>query len=222
MVSPTLILFDCDGVLIDSEVICGVVFAEMLTKIGLPHTAEEATQRFLGLSGATATAIIEKDLGAPVPSWFKEETTARLAAAYAQELKEIPGISGLLKKLTTPVCVASSSSVKRLQVSLTHVGLYDHFAPNIFSAEMVAHGKPKPDIFLYAARRMGFAPENCIVIEDSINGVLAARAAQMTCIGFTGGSHCGTDHASRLRDAGAAEIATDMTELKTLLSARGL
>lgn len=212
-----LVIFDCDGVLIDSEIISNEVGVEMLAKLGLPHTLEEMTQRFLGLSGATAHIMLEKDFGGPLPSWFKEESATRLDAAFEKNLKPIPGILELLEQLPHPVCVASSSTLRRLKLNLTYAGLYDRFFPHIFSTEMVARGKPHPDIFLYAAAQMGFAPEDCIVIEDSVNGVLAAHAAGIDCFGFTGGGHCDAAQAERLREAGATEIVCHMDDLARLL-----
>jgi len=212
-----LLIFDCDGVLIDSEIISLAIDAEMLTKLGLPHTVQDVAKRFLGVSVETANKMIEQDLGHPIPEAFNTEYHSRLAAAFEKDLKIIPGVMEFLDQWPGSICVASSSSQARLKTTLTQVGLFTRFAPHIYSAEMVSRGKPEPDLFLYAANNMGFAPDKCIVIEDSINGVKAARAARMRCLGFVGGSHCNAEHAKFLRDAGAEQVFAKMDQLFALI-----
>lgn len=142
---------------------------------------------------------------------------AETRALFEAELQAIGGIADLLDRLLCRRCVASSSTPERLQHSLSLVGLYDRLAPHIFSATMVRNGKPAPDLFLHAAVEMGVPPSNCVVIEDSVPGVTAARAAGVPAIGFTGGSHARPDLARRLQDAGASAIAADMLEVAVLL-----
>jgi HAD superfamily hydrolase (TIGR01509 family) len=208
-----LLIFDCDGVLIDSEIISLAIDAEMLTELGLTSTVKDVANTFLGVSAKAANALIEQELGYPIPQGVNARYHSRLEAAFKQNLVAIPGVMEFLGGWFGQKCVASSSSSKRLQNTLTQTGLFAHFDPNIYSAEMVANGKPAPDLFLYAANNMGFLPGNCLVIEDSVNGVLAACAAGMKCLGFAGGSHCGEGYPQRLQEAGAEEVIFRMDEL---------
>ena len=212
-----LIIFDCDGVLIDSEVLACRIDAEVFTAGGFPITEEEIARRFVGRSAAQMFAEIEAGFGRPLPVSLRAEVKERLNAALASEVEAMPGVHVLLDRLTLPACVASSSDPARLEVSLGRAGLYDRFHPHIYSAVQVEHGKPAPDLFLYAAESLGAAVESCVVIEDSPAGVAAGIAAGMTVIGFTGGGHCGPDHAATLRAAGAGEVVQSMADLQGLL-----
>jgi HAD superfamily hydrolase (TIGR01509 family) len=216
--APQLLIFDCDGVLIDSETISCRVDAECFTEAGFPITIEEVTERFVGVSSAHMFSWIEQHHGRKLPEDFPQRLKARLQEAFARDLQPMPGIVTILESVPTARCVASSSYPDRLSFTLGHTGLLDFFAPNIFSASMVTHGKPAPDLFFYAAQRMGRPPQDCLVIEDSRAGVIAARAAGMRVLGFTGGAHCRPDHGRRLRDAGAHDIFADMRDLPRLLS----
>lgn len=214
-----LVIFDCDGVLIDSEAISCRVDAAYLTETGFPISAEEIMERYVGISAATMLADVEGRYGRRLPEDFGEILHRRIAAAFETELVAMAGIEGVLGDLGCASCVASSSAPERLRHSLGVVGLLPRFEPHIFSASQVPRGKPAPDLFLFAADQMGVAPESCLVIEDSSAGVRAAVAAGMTVFGFTGGGHVGPGHEQRLRQAGATAVFAHMSELLVLIEA---
>ncbi|MDA0220355.1 MAG: HAD family hydrolase [Proteobacteria bacterium] len=217
-----LVIFDCDGVLIDSELIACRLDAEDLTAVGYPCTPEDIARDFIGLSGASMFAILEAHIGRPLPDGFVEDAHERLMAAFTEKLQPIAGIEAALAAVQAAGwsdCVASSSSPDRLRHTLGLTGLWPHFDGRVFSAAMVENGKPAPDLFLHAAATMGAAPDDCIVIEDSTAGVQAARAAGMDVLGFTGGGHCGPDHGRRLADLGACGLFSDMARLPDLIGA---
>ncbi len=211
-----LLIFDCDGVLVDSEVLSCRIDAEFLTEIGVPYTAEEIAQQFLGVSLKTMIARIEADRNCKLPDDFGERLNRLLFARFATDLKPIPGVREAILSLPYPRCVASSSLPERIALSLRITGLSDLF-DHVFSASEVTRGKPAPDLFLHAAARMGASPEQCVVIEDSPAGVQAALAAGMRVIGFTGGSHCGPGHVEKLRQAGAPVVIRFMMDLPQTL-----
>jgi HAD superfamily hydrolase (TIGR01509 family) len=213
-----LVIFDCDGVLVDSEVISCRTHAQMLTRHGYPITTEQVHERFLGRSSREARLDIERELGRPLPDDLETELRAELYRSFEASLEAIPGIAPALAAIAQPVCVASSGSPERIRTSLTLTGLYDHFVPNLFSAAQVQNGKPAPDLFLFAAARMQTAPARCLVVEDSIHGVMAARAAGMAVLGFHGGSHCRPATAAALRHAGATRTFDDMRQLPALIA----
>jgi HAD superfamily hydrolase (TIGR01509 family) len=215
--TPDLVIFDCDGVLIDSELIACRVDAACLAEIGYAITVEDILDRYVGISAAAMLADLEARSGRKLPADFPETLRRRLAAVFDAELAAMPGIEAALDRLRCRSCVASGSTPERLRHSLSLVGLFRRFDPDIFSAAEVHRGKPAPDLFLHAAERMGVSPERCLVIEDSIAGVQAARAAEMTVFGFTGGGHCRPGHAERLREEGASHVFADMAELPALL-----
>lgn len=208
-----LVMFDCDGVLIDSEMIACTADAELLTEAGYPITAEEISARFAGVPGPAVYAEIERELGRALPADLPGRFKERVIAKYRTELTAIDGVADLLVRLQTPRCVASSSEPAKLALGLIETGLYEALYPHIFSATLVPRGKPHPDIFLYAAEKMGTAPARCLVIEDSVAGATAARSAGMRCLGFAGGSHCAPGHENRLRDAGALDVLQQMRDL---------
>jgi HAD superfamily hydrolase (TIGR01509 family) len=216
-----LIIFDCDGVLVDSEVISCRAHAEVLSRHGYPITSEQVFDRFLGRSTRQARLEVEADLGRSLPDDFNAQLQDELFRSFEATLQAVPDIERALDAITQPVCVASSGSQERMRVSLGRAGLYDRFAPNIFSATQVAHGKPAPDLFLFAAGQMGAAPERCLVIEDSIPGVTAAVAAGMAVLGFHGGSHCRPGYGDTLRAGGAVAIFDDMRELPAMIGRIG-
>ncbi|WP_432746608.1 HAD family hydrolase [Streptomyces sp. JH002] len=185
-----LVIFDCDGVLVDTETIGPAVVAEMATEAGWPLTPDEVRERFLGRPEAYLYEQIRAHAATPVgPDWLVTYH-ARVSEAFAARPHTMPGVVELLDALDArglPYCVASSGNHRRIRHSLTHSGLWPRFAGRIFSADDVAHGKPAPDLFLHAARTMGAAPADCLVIEDSPAGVDAALAAAMPVIGYTGG-----------------------------------
>ncbi len=214
--SPTeieLVIFDCDGVLVDSEAIACRVEAELLTAVGFPHAFEDVRRDYLGRSSESILRMIEERFGRRLPDDLKARSQTAVLDAFERELKPIPGVAEAVAGLAGPRCVASSSAPARIRRSLELTGLLAAFEPHLFSAAMVARGKPAPDLFLHAAREMGADPQRCIVVEDSVPGVVAARAAGMQVLGFHGGSHCGPDHAATLRDAGAHRVFDAMRDL---------
>lgn len=218
MTASKLAIFDCDGVLVDSEaLVCGIE-AEMLTRAGYPITGDEVARRFAGVPGPALYAEIEAETGLKLPESYRRDVKAAAMAAYRTELKPIEGAKALLESLTIPYCVASSSVSAKLALGLIECDLYELLYPNIFSAILVERGKPFPDIFLYAAEKMGAAPADCLVVEDSVAGAKAARAAGMRCVGFTGGGHIGPGHDERLRAEGVVAVIDDLADLQPFLA----
>lgn len=213
-----LVIFDCDGVLIDSEPIADRVHARTLAACGYAIGEDELQDRFCGISDAEMLATIEREWGRALPDDYALRVAVALALEYRCSLQPIAGIEEALAGLREPVCVASSGTPERIRLGLETVGLYQRFHPNLFSASMVRHGKPAPDLFLYAAARIGASPERCLVIEDSPAGIAAAGAAGMTAIGFCGGSHCRPGHAERLKAVGAALVIASMGQLVTAMA----
>ena len=218
---PQLIIFDCDGVLVDSEVISCRAHAETLTRHGYPITADQVLQRFLGVSDREARLTVEAELGCSLPDDFEAQMKQAALQRYADELGAIPHIGEAIAAIDLPKCVASSGTPEKIRHGLTCAGLYDVLAPNIFSATQVTRGKPAPDLFLFAAEQMNIRPPQCLVIEDSVAGVTGGRAAGMTVLGFHGGSHCSAGHAELLRAAGAAVTFDDMRQLPDLIGRIG-
>jgi HAD superfamily hydrolase (TIGR01509 family) len=212
-----LIIFDCDGVLVDSEVISCRVHAEVLTRHGYPISTEQVFDRFLGRSSRQAHLEVEAELGRSLPDDYHSQLQDELFASFATTMEAMPHIDAALAAITQPVCVASSGSHARMRVSLGRAKLYDTFAPHIFSASQVPHGKPAPDLFLFAAAQMATPPERCLVIEDSIAGITGALAAGMAVFGFHGGGHCRPGYGDTLRGAGATLTFDDMRQLPGLI-----
>ncbi|AWM87846.1 HAD family phosphatase [Microvirga sp. 17 mud 1-3] len=207
-----LLIFDCDGVLVDSEVLACRLDAEILTGLGFPYSTDEILTQFVGVSLKDMIARIEAEHGRSLPEDFGERLNQTLFARFEEELQPVPGVRDAILSLPYRRCVASSSTPDRIALSLRVTGLTDLFT-QVFSATEVRHGKPAPDLFLHAASQMGASPETCLVIEDSAAGVRAACAAGMRVIGFTGGGHCGPEHAEKLRAAGAPFILERMEDL---------
>lgn len=213
-----LVIFDCDGVLVDSEVISCRAHAEMLTRHGYPITSDQVLVRFLGVSDREARITIEAELGRSLPDDFDAQMKEVALGRYADELRNIPFVNEAIAAIPLPKCVASSGTPEKIRHGLHCAGLYDLLAPHIFSATEVKRGKPAPDLFLFAAEQMQASPARCIVIEDSVPGISAARAAGMTVLGFHGGSHCPPGYAETLRAAGAATTFDDMRRLPDLIA----
>jgi HAD superfamily hydrolase (TIGR01509 family) len=209
-----LLIFDCDGVLVDSEPLSCRIDAEVLTECGVPYTAEDVAREFTGVSIKDQIARIESQRGIKLPADFTERLNRALFQRFETDLKPIEGVREAILSLPHPRCVASSSTPERIALSLRVTGLSDLF-DHVFSATQVARGKPAPDLFLHAAAQMGAVPESCVVIEDSAAGVQGALAAGMRVIGFVGGGHCEPDHAEKLRGAGATVIIERMADLKS-------
>ena len=216
-----LIIFDCDGVLVDSEVISCRAHAETLTRHGYPITTDQVFDRFLGRSMRQAALEVEAELGRSLPDDFHSQVYAEIFRLFAASLEATPHIDEALAAIALPVCVASSGPPEKISASLNHVGLYGRFAPNIFSAVQVRNGKPAPDLFLFAAERMQAPPERCLVIEDSVAGITGAMAAGMTVLGFHGGSHCRPGYGDTLQAAGAIMTFDDMRQLPGLIGQIG-
>ncbi|TPQ36739.1 hydrolase [Bradyrhizobium guangdongense] len=212
-----LIIFDCDGVLVDSEVISCRAHASVLTRHGYPITPEQVLVRFLGVSDREARQMVEDEIGRKLPDDLEAQIKTATLQFYAGELQPITHVATAIAAIDLPKCVASSGTPEKIRHGLDCAGLYDQLAPHIFSATQVARGKPAPDLFLFAAEQMKAAPENCLVIEDSVPGVTGARAAGMTVLGFHGGSHCPPGHGETLRRAGAGLIFDDMRQLPDLV-----
>jgi HAD superfamily hydrolase (TIGR01509 family) len=179
-----LVIFDCDGVLVDSEPIANRLFATMLGEIGLPVTYEETVQQFMGCAQATVVTMIEQRLGRPLPPEFMADFATRMYAAFRRELRPVPGIVSALDHIAAPICVASSGDLTKIRTALDLTDLLRRFEGRLFSATEVARGKPFPDLFLHAAQRMGARPARCAVIEDSPLGVQAGIAAGMRVFGY--------------------------------------
>jgi len=189
MTSPDLIIFDCDGVLVDSEPLAMRVLIAAIAAQGIDIDPAIAFRDYLGRSLFSISASLRDSHGMPLGPPALQSMRNDLYALYRQELRPTPGIAETLAALTVPFCVASSSQLERIELSLELTSLRPHFGRNIFSASMVENGKPAPDLFLHAARQMGVAHERCLVIEDSPAGIQAARAAGMAVFGYIGGSH---------------------------------
>jgi HAD superfamily hydrolase (TIGR01509 family) len=213
-----LVIFDCDGVLVDSESLACVVHADVLTEYGYPISAEQVHARFLGRSAREARSEVEAELGRALPDDYTAKLRATIDAVFGASLQPIPHIAETLARLQRPICVASSGTPTRIRSSLGTTQLIHHFGEHLFSALQVARGKPAPDLFLFAAAQMGIAPERCVVIEDSIAGVTAAVAAGMTVFGYHGGSHCSPASATGLRAVGAHLVFDDMRQLPDLIA----
>jgi HAD superfamily hydrolase (TIGR01509 family) len=212
-----LIVFDFDGVIADSEMLANGVLAELLTELGVPMTVEQSMQTFMGKRAEDLIATVAA-LNPTMPgAQFAAELTQRTLGRFRRELREIPGVRDYLAAFPQMKrCIASSSSPDRLAACLDILDLAEAFGEHVYSASMVPRGKPHPDLFLHAAARLGVAPPDALVIEDSEGGVRAAVAAGMTPIGFLAASHVRDGHEARLRGAGAAHVARSYAELETI------
>jgi HAD superfamily hydrolase (TIGR01509 family) len=212
-----LVIFDCDGVLVDSEPVSNRVFTEMLNGIGLRTTLDETTRDFVGRSMKSCVEIVERRLGRPVPADFVETLQARTFAAFREGLHAVPGIEAALDAVDAagvPTCVASSGEHAKMRTTLGLTGLLPRFEGRLFSATEVPRGKPHPDLFLHAARAMGADPARCAVVEDSPVGAQAGVAAGMTVFGYAARSN-----PAALAAAGAT-VFRDMKELPGVLMNR--
>ncbi|MBN8197716.1 HAD family hydrolase [Thalassospira povalilytica] len=219
-----VVLFDCDGVLVDSEPISLATLVDVLDHFGAPLSFREVADRFTGRSSSAPIDHIRSQTGTDISAEFKPFFYQKLFARYDTELAKISGIDLVLSALRSrdlAFCISSSSSVERLEKTMVVTGLGPWFAERIYSADFVKNGKPAPDLFLHACADMGFSSSSTIVIEDSVAGVTAAVAAGMKCIGFVGGGHYAgqeTDATNRLYDAGADIVISDMTVLAAALA----
>lgn len=219
---PQLIVFDCDGVLVDSELICNRVMAEAITALGWSVTTADCLARFKGHHFNTIVAAIEERLGRPPPEDWLSDLRAATDIAFTRELKPVPSVLKALDAVAASgiaTCVASQGPLEKMAVSLGVTGLRPRFEGRIFSAYQVPRGKPHPDLFLFAAEAMGVAPRSCVVIEDSPLGVTAAKAAGMAVLGFAPPQGDAAGDGADLAAAGA-DLFHDMAELPGLLGLR--
>ena len=208
-----LVIFDCDGVLVDSERISVRIDVRVLAELGWPLTEAEVIDRFVGRSEAYMIGEIEKGLGRSLAAGWDDEFRHLYRHAFEAELAPVDGVVAALEAIAAPICVASSSSHERLRHTLGLTGLLERFDGRIFSAEDVRHGKPAPDLFLHAAATLGAEPARCAVVEDSRHGVEAARAAGMHAFAYAGGLTA----ADRL-EGPATTVFHEMSELPLLLA----
>jgi HAD superfamily hydrolase (TIGR01509 family) len=209
-----LVIFDCDGVLVDSEPVANRMLGQMLRELGLDLTQEQIFQNFVGYSMAHVMRVIESMLGRAPPESFLHDLQARTFAAFKSELRAMPGIEYALDNLHVPFCVASSGDHEKMNTTLGITRLLPRFAGHIFSVTQVARGKPAPDVYLFAARQMGAEPAACVVVEDTPPGVQAGVAAGMTVFGF-----CAHTPEQKLKAAGAHRTFDDLRRLPELLLA---
>jgi HAD superfamily hydrolase (TIGR01509 family) len=213
---PSAVIFDCDGVLVDSERLMNREFCAMLNELGLPYTPESTVRAFMGRSMKSCMAIIEAERGQPAPGDFLDRLEAKATAAFTRDLKPIDGIVNLLDTLdahAVPYAVASSGSHDKMRITLGITGLLPRVVGRITSATEVAHGKPAPDVFLLAAERLGVPPADCIVVEDSLLGIEAARAAGMPVIAYAA-----MVSSSDMAAHGATHVVTSMHDVAALLA----
>jgi HAD superfamily hydrolase (TIGR01509 family) len=206
-----LIIFDCDGVLVDSETLENEVAAQCLSDAGLPMTGPQARERYIGLSSARVMELVEAEMGRPLPDGWLSDYHARSRARLSAEITQIEGVWDAINALEVmglETAVASSGEHVKMAITLGKTGLLERFKGRIFSAEDVAHGKPEPDVYLLAAKTLGYEPQTCFAVEDSPNGVRAAVAAGMYVFGYAA-----QIDPARLTEAGAHEVFTHMSDL---------
>ena len=214
---PDLIVFDCDGVLVDSEVLSIGGVVSVLNAAGVPATYEMIA-RYFGMKQADIMLKVSEETGHDIPLDVSARIWPAVRDRFEAELKPTPGLADFLRRHPgTPRCVASSSGPDRIRNSLRLTGLTPFFGEDIFSSSQVARGKPEPDLFLFAAANMGIAPSRCVVVEDSRFGVAGAIAAGMRAIGYTGGSHIEPRHAQALAEAGAVYVERDWEAVEARL-----
>lgn len=219
--SDKLIIFDCDGVLVDSEPLAAEAYERVYEKHGMSGVGPHIIAQCIGLKQADILVKIRELTGHQFPEHAEGDIWAETKQLFTEKLKETEGLRHFLDDLPTARCVASSSSLERIHHSLTITGLATFFGEGIFSSSMVKRGKPAPDIFLHAAEKMGADPAHCAVIEDSPLGVEGAVAAGMTAIGYTGGGHTYAGHGEKLLARGAAVACSDWEAVRAELRARG-
>ncbi|OJF98742.1 HAD family hydrolase [Pararhizobium antarcticum] len=221
MTSIDLILFDCDGVLVDSEIIAAEVQADLLTESGYPISSEEMGERFAGLTWHHTLLAIEKEADIPLSAALLTKVDTILDQRLANDLKIVEGVQPMLAQIKLPHGICSNSTSERLSMMLGKVGIKTHFGAHIYSARDLGPDrvKPKPDIFLHGAKQFGVDPSRVLVIEDSVHGIHAARAAGMRVVGFTGGAHSYPSHADKLTEAGAETVISRMSAFPGVIAA---
>ncbi|MBZ9660649.1 HAD family hydrolase [Mesorhizobium sp. ESP-6-4] len=220
--TPELVIFDCDGVLVDSEALSVSALLGMIELAGGTVSEDAAYEHFLGKSMKSVREILGQEFGLDISDQHLTAMRVDLMRKFREELKPIPGIKEVLPELGRPCCVASSGTLERIRYALDVTGLLPLLDPHLFSATMVKRGKPAPDLFLHAAASMQASPRNCLVIEDSPAGVAAARAAGMYVFAFTGGSHASNPALkARLASTEPDFIFADMLQLPDLIAGLG-
>jgi HAD superfamily hydrolase (TIGR01549 family) len=211
------LIFDFDGVIADSEALANTVLAETITRLGHATNLEDSLEHYSGRRWDDAMAAIAAALGKPLPETFSDDLKIAILDRFRAELKEVSGAGKFIQTFSdVPRCIASSSSIDRLQLCLSILDLTETFGGHVFSADMVPRGKPHPDLFLLAADRLEVSPKSCLVIEDSTSGVRAAVAAGMTAVGLCAASHIRDGHHLKLRQAGAAHVANSWDEIEKI------
>ncbi|MCW4113527.1 HAD family phosphatase [Aurantimonas sp. MSK8Z-1] len=223
MSSLALAIFDCDGTLIDSEIIAAEVHAENFREFGLEIDAGEIAGRFAGLTGARMLELLAEENEIRFPDDFLKRANEEIDLRLGRDVKAIAGADDVLDRLDLARCICSNSSSERLRISLTHVGLWDRFRPYVFAAKEVGtrREKPAPDVFLYACKEFEVTPEQAVVLEDSVHGVAAAAAAGCRVVGFTGGRHSYPGHSDSLSDAGAETVIARLSDFPAVAEALG-
>lgn len=216
------VIFDCDGVLVDSEILAHEVEIAALAEFGLDYDRAEFRERFMGMSNKAFFAALDGDAQARLGRSIIDELVPRVMERYRAVLRgrlaEVPGARSCIETVAHPKAVASSSTIEGLDFKLRKTGLLEHFAPHVYSAEHVTHSKPAPDLFLHAAAALAMKPARCLVIEDSVNGVKAGLAAGMTVWGFAGGGHMDDQAGRGLLTAGAVRLVNSWQEMRELLA----
>lgn len=211
------IIFDCDGVLVDSEPLANLVMSELLAEHGVTMSAEQCMRRFVGMTIPAEAEAIRQDFGIDLLEILQRELTKRTLVRFERELRAMAGAAEVLGTLAMPLAVASNSVTERVRLSLRVAGLARFFGEHVYTAEMVARPKPAPDLYLHAATRLGVGPAECLVVEDSVSGATAARAAGMSVVGFVGGGHAANDLVGGLTRAGAVDVVCTWRDLGPLL-----
>lgn len=216
-----LIIFDCDGVLVDSEILAKQVEIAVYAEQGFETSLEAFSERFSGMTGEEIMREIADELETGLPRSLHDDIQTRIDDKLANELQAISGVHRMLDRLDNPRCICSNSSMERLTISLKRTDLFDRFRPYIFSATEVGNKEPKPsaNVFLHAAEMLGSDPAQTIVLEDSFHGVAGAVAAGMRVVGFTGGSHTYPTHAERLMEAGAETTINMLSDFPAVVEA---
>jgi HAD superfamily hydrolase (TIGR01509 family) len=213
------LIFDFDGVIADSEALANMVLAEFVTDLGHATSLDDSLEHYSGRRWDDAMAAIQSAVGKLLPASFSDDLKAAVLDRFRTDLKEVSGARKFIERFSgIPRCIASSSSIDRLQLCLSVLDLAQEFGSMVFSAEMVSRGKPHPDIFLLAADRLGVPPGACLVIEDSASGIRAAVAAGMTAVGLCAASHIRDGHHLKLREAGALHLADSWDDVERIAS----
>jgi HAD superfamily hydrolase (TIGR01509 family) len=217
---PDLIIYDCDGTLVDSERLVADICLEAIHGLGLTDwTMQRYVDSFVGMPGEVGWEAVWLDLGRRMPQSFNDEVDQRIFKGFEERLELIPGVREAVTALDLPRCVASSTRRDHLVARIRQMGLDDLFGENVYSASQVRRAKPAPDVFLFSASQMGHDPRNCVVIEDSAPGVAAARRAGMHVIGFTGAAHDPAAMRAKLADAGALTVVHEMAAIPAVVRA---